>query len=200
MARPPRRELAGGIHHVTARGNNGDRIFRDATDHRIFQRLLARTAAKFAWKCLTYCLMGNHYHLLVRTEQPTLGPGIGFLNGTYAQRFNLRHSRTGHVWGARYHAVLVETDVHLLEAIRYIALNPVRAGLCPRPENWSWGGHRALAGLEPAGIVAAETTLAYLAANGGRARERYRQLVEPKAGLAPFRGDGSLDSSAHAEP
>ena len=95
MPRPPRRELAGGIHHVTARGNNGEAIFRDRADRLNFLRLLRATASECRWHCLTYCLMTNHYHLLVLTEEPTLGLGIGRLNGSYAQRFNRRHSRTG---------------------------------------------------------------------------------------------------------
>jgi putative transposase len=152
MPRPPRRELAGGIHHVTARGNNGEAVFRDMADRRNFLRLLRSALTDFDWLCLTYCLMTNHYHLLLLTQEPTLGAGIGWLNGTYAQRFNRRHSRTGHLWEQRYHSLLVERGAHLLEVIRYIALNPVRAGLCTRPEEWEWGAHRALAGLEPAGF------------------------------------------------
>jgi putative transposase len=194
MPRRPRRELAGGIHHVTARGNNGDAIFRDSADRYRFLRLLGTTVAEFDWRCLTYCLMSNHYHLLVRTDTPTLGVGMGRLNGRYAQRFNLRHSRSGHLWGKRYHAVLVESGPHLLEVIRYIAHNPVRAGLCACADDWEWGGHRALAGLEPPGIVDTETTLGYLAADGGAGTSRYRDLVEPKGGLAPFMVRSRLDS------
>jgi putative transposase len=190
MPRPPRRELAGGIHHVTARGNDGGDVFRDAVDRHLFLRLVARVLARLEWRCLNYCLMRNHYHLLVLTETPTLGRGIGRINGTYAQAFNARHARSGHLWGKRYHAVLVEREAHLLEVIRYIALNPVRAGLCPEADDWPWGGHRALAGLGPAGIVDRGTTYAYLAGHGGDPRRRYRDLVgdatQPKEGLAPF--------------
>lgn len=149
MARPPRRELAGGIHHVTARGNNGDPIFRDATDHRIFQRLLARTAAKFAWKCLTYCLMGNHYHLLVTTVDATLSRGMQWLNGRYAQWLNWRHGSEGHAFFRRFKSVEIESDEQLAEVARYIVLNPVRAGLCAAPEDWRWSSYRAMVGREP---------------------------------------------------
>jgi REP element-mobilizing transposase RayT len=201
MPRPSRCELAGGIHHVTARGNNGADVFADTLDRHVFLRLFAKALARFEWRCLTYCLMRNHYHLLLLTEAPTLGAGVGYVNGRYAQAFNARHSRSGHLWGQRYHAVLVERGAHLLEAMRYIALNPVRAGFCDRAEDWPWGGHRALAGLGPAGLVDLETTWSYLAADGGNGRHRYRDLVaQPKEGLAPFRVAGRLDSPANAEP
>jgi putative transposase len=177
MPRRPRRELAGAIHHVTARGNNGETIFRDAVDRHLFLRTLGKVLADFQWRCLTYCLMSNHYHLLVLTDAPTLSAGMERLQGSYAQRFNARHRRRGHLWGERYHAVLVENNPHLLEAIRYIALNPVTAGLCAYAEAWQWSGHRALAGLQPPGLVSVEITLSYLAADGGDGRQRYDALI-----------------------
>jgi REP element-mobilizing transposase RayT len=162
---------------VTARGNNRQRIFRDDADRHVFMRLFARVVDRFGWSCLTYCLMDNHYHLLLLTPEPTLGAGMQRLNGSYAQGFNQRHRQSGRVWGDRYFSRPLQRDAHLLEAIRYIAWNPVRAGLCERPEHWQWSGHQALLGLAPAGIVSVESTLAYFAADGGDPGARYRSFV-----------------------
>jgi putative transposase len=177
MPRPPRRELAGGIHHVTARGNNRERVFVDRADRLLFLRLLAGVVRDLDWSCLTYCLLDNHFHLLVLTRTPTLAVGMRRLNGEYARRFNLRHRRAGHVWERRYHAVLLERDAHLLEVVRYIALNPVRAGLCDSADEWPWSAHPALAGLAPHGLVAASETLALFADDGGDGRRRYQDFV-----------------------
>jgi putative transposase len=178
MPRTARRELAGGIHHVTSRGNDKQDVFLDTVDREVFLRYVGKVVARFEWQCLTYCLMRNHYHLLVRTPEQTLGAGMHQLNGRYAQHFNRRHGRSGHLWTERYHSVLLEHEAHLPQAIGYIALNPVRAGLCPRPEEWRWSAHRALVGLASESFVASETTLAYFAAAfGGDGRARYREFV-----------------------
>jgi putative transposase len=178
MPRSTRPEIAGGIHHVTARGNGRRTVFRDDADRIAFLRQFREVIGRCRWKCLTYCLMDNHVHLLVLTEDPTLGVGMQRLNGLYAQRFNARHRQSGHLWQGRYHSELVERDAHLLEAIRYIALNPVRSGTCERPEGWRWSAHRALAGLEPAGFVAVPETLGYFASYGGTGRSRYRAFID----------------------
>ena len=178
MPRTARGELAGGIHHVTSRGNGKQTVFLDAVDRQIFVRLLRTVVMRFEWQCLTYCLMPNHYHLLVRTEEPTLGAGMHHLNGRYAQDFNRRHKCSGHLWQARYHSVRLEDEAHLPQAVGYIALNPVRAGLCARPEDWRWSAHRMLAGLASDPVVAADLTFAYFAAAfGGDGRARYREFV-----------------------
>ena len=153
-------------------------MFRTVVDRLIFLRLLRNVAARFQWQCLTYCLMDNHYHLLVRTAEPNLGAGMHRLNGLYAQDFNRRHARSGHVWEQRYHSVLLEQEAHLAQAIGYIALNPVRSGICAQPEHWPWSAHRALAGLGSDPIVSVEAALQYFAAAfGGSGRDRYREYV-----------------------
>jgi putative transposase len=178
MPRTARRELAGGIHHVTCRGNGKQTVFRGAADRRIFLALFRKVIARHQWQCLTYCLMDNHYHLLVRTPEPNLGAGMHRLNGRYAQGFNARHGRTGHLWEQRYGSVLLAADAHLAQAIGYIALNPVRAGLCERPEDWPWSAHRALAGLATDSLVCTETTFDHFAAAfGGSGPDRYRDFV-----------------------
>jgi REP-associated tyrosine transposase len=178
MPRSTRPDIAGAIHHVTARGNGRRVVFRDTADRSVFLRLLREVVERCGWKCLTYCLMDNHFHLLVLTPEPTLGVGMQRLTGRYAQYFNARREQSGHLWQGRYGSELVERDAHFLETVRYIALNPVRSGLCARPEEWRWSAHRALAGLESATFVAVEDTLEYFAAYGGVGRDRYRAFIE----------------------
>jgi putative transposase len=178
MPRTARRELAEGVHHVTCRGNGKQRVFLRPADRLIFLRFLRQAVARCRWECLTYCLMDNHYHLLVRTPEPNLGLGMHRLNGRYAQLFNQRHRRTGHLWEQRYHSVLLTENAHLAQTIGYIALNPVRAGLCDRPEDWRWSAHRALAGIEGDPILSPDAALGYFAAAfGGDGRDRYLEFV-----------------------
>jgi putative transposase len=125
-------------------------IYVDDHDRVRFLGLLAQAATNHGWECLSYCLMENHYHLLVRTPQPTLRAGMQRLNGCYAQGFNVRHRLVGHVFEGRYTSVTVEGDSHLRELIRYISLNPVRAGACRHPGDWFWSSYSALVGMTPA--------------------------------------------------
>jgi REP element-mobilizing transposase RayT len=147
VARPLRIDVPGGIVHVTARGNNRQPIFR-AEEHR--DRLVAildRVVARFGWLCHAYVLMDNHYHLLVETPLPNLSLGMRQLNGLYAQWFNRRHDRTGHVFGGRFRSIAVERDEHFLEAARYIVLNPLRTVRPRRFSDWRWSSYPATAGL-----------------------------------------------------
>lgn len=146
MARPLRIAVADGTYHVTARGNERRAIVTDNADRRTFFRVLHRTIDRFDWRCLSYCLLDNHFHLLIRTPEPNLPRGMQQLKGSFAQAFNRRHARVGHLFAGRYGAQLVQRDAHLLAAFRYIALNPVVAGLCDRPEAWRWSAHAALLG------------------------------------------------------
>jgi REP-associated tyrosine transposase len=143
-----RQNVAGGIYHVTARGNARQAIFLDELDYVALLRQLSETVVRFAWRCHSFCLIPNHYHLLLETPEPNLSRGMLLLNGAYARRFNGRHERAGHVFQGPYRARLVARDEHLLELCRYIALNPVRAGLCDDPAAWAWSSYRAIAGLE----------------------------------------------------
>ena len=128
------------MHHVYARGVAGTPIFLDDLDRRLYLRLLRDVSAKLEWSCLAYCLMTNHVHLLVETPEPTLADGIQSLHGRYAQKFNHRHERRGHLFQGRYGATRIKTDAQLLAATRYIARNPVDAGLCLDPLDWEWSG------------------------------------------------------------
>src|SRR3954469_13576545 len=162
MARPLRLQVAGGIYHVTARGEAGSRIYADDIDRQYFLRLVARVRSRMTWRCLAYCLMANHYHLVVETERANLARCMQHLNGAYAQWFNRRHDRPHtHLFQGRYHSVLVQRDAHLLELARYLAWNPVAAGLCRRPEDWAWSSHRATLGLEPPGVASVDALLSH---------------------------------------
>ena len=139
--------MEGGVYHVTARGNARAAIFRDEQDYRVLCNVLSKTVEGHGWLCHSYCLLPNHYHLLLETPEPNLSRGMAVLNGSYARRFNWRYSRVGHVFQGPYGAVLLRDDAHLLEVCRYIALNPVRAGLAGSPADWPWSSYRPLAGL-----------------------------------------------------
>jgi putative transposase len=140
VPRQARRELPDGIFHVTTRGIDNDAIVVDDEDRTAFVHLLNDTARRFGWRCYAWCLMTNHYHLLVRSSRAALSAGVGRLNGFYAQGFNKRHDRRGHLFGDRFSAFVVEGDDHFEAANAYILLNPVRAGLCAAAHEYRWSG------------------------------------------------------------
>jgi len=148
MARPLRIEFEGAVYHITSRGNAKQDIYLGRTDRIEFLKLLEETTRRFHWICHAYCLMNNHYHLLIETPLGNLSRGMRHLNGVYTQAFNNRHGRIGHLFQGRYKSILVERETHLLELTRYIVLNPVRAGFVQAPELWPWSSYRATAGFE----------------------------------------------------
>ena len=178
VVRPPRIELAGGVFHVVARGNERAPVFRDDRDRERFLEILGEVAVRYRWRVLAYCLMGNHFHLLVMTLEPMLARGMRQLNGVYAQWFNRRHRRVGHLFQGRYKAVVVQTDAHLRRTVRYVIRNPIRAGLSGRPEQWRWTSHHATVGRSAAGVVAVDELLACFADGREEALRRYRLMVE----------------------
>lgn len=149
MARPLRLDHAGAVWHLTSRGNERREIFREDEDRERFLRILAGVVKRFRWRVHAYVLMGNHYHLLLDTPEPTLSRGMKHLNGVYTQSFNRRHRRVGHLLQGRFKAILVERESHLLELTRYVVLNPVRAGMTETAGQWKWSNYRATAGLRP---------------------------------------------------
>jgi putative transposase len=177
VPRRARIELEGDVHHVHARGNARMRIFLDDADHRRYLWLLGRAVERYRWRCLAYCLMVNHVHLLIEAPVVPLGRGMGYVHGEYARTFNERHERSGHVFGGRYGSVPVADDAHLWVAARYIARNPVEAGLCREPAAWRWSSHAAIvAGTAPSWLDRGRL-LAYFGGVGGEPLERYAQLV-----------------------
>lgn len=178
VARPLRLEVENGIYHVTSRGNERKAIYRDNADRERFLEVLGQTVERFAWGCLSYCLMDNHYHLLIRTPQPTLSRGVRDLNGIYAQWFNRRHGRDGHLFQGRFRAILVETDEHLLAAVAYIVRNPLRAGLRTSPRDWRWSSHLAAVGEQPPWFLAVDELVSYFGSDKASARKQYCELTE----------------------
>ena len=177
MARPLRIQVAGGYYHVTARANPGLTLFHDDADCRNLLKRVGQALDRYDWRCLAYCLMRNHYHLLIRTVSANLALGMRHINGVYAQDLHRRHGTRGHLFDKRYGAVLVERETHLLEVARYIALNPVRAGLCRRPDEWAWSSHRAAVGGMAPGWLSIDELVELFAAEGGHGRRRYAEFV-----------------------
>ncbi|MEX2224173.1 MAG: transposase [Candidatus Rokuibacteriota bacterium] len=194
MARPLRLQFPGGIYHVTARGNDRRPIFEDDDDRARFLVVLAATVARYRVVCHAYCLMGNHYHVLLQTPEANLSTTMRQLNGVYTQRFNRRHERCGHLLQGRFGAQLVDGEAYLREVCRYIVLNPVRAGLVAHPADWRWSSFRATAG---GAVVPGFLTVDWVRAlAGARTRgegvKRYTSFVEagigePESSLDRFR-------------
>lgn len=183
MARPLRIEFAGALYHITSRGNDRQPIYNNDADRTQFLEQLNGTCDRYDWLCHAYCLMTNHYHLLIQTRTATLSKGMKLLNGRYTQHFNMAHTRTGHVFQGRFKAILVDSDAYLLELARYIVLNPVRARMVHTAEEWPWSSYRATAGM--ASGHAFLTTDWVLSAFGTQKRyacERYREFVESGEG------------------
>ena len=184
MARSLRLEYPSALYHVTARGNRREWIYLDNQDHRRFEETLVQAVERFNWVVFAYCLMGNHYHLLVETPDGNLGRGMQWLNGVYTQRFNRRHHRVGHVLQGRYKAILVEREPYLLELARYIVLNPVRAHLVDDPADWDWSSYRATAGFSgSASCLSTDRILDEFGSSPNR-HQAYRRFVHEGIGCA----------------
>ena len=189
MARPLRIEFPGAVYHVTSRGNGRQKIFLDDGDNRKFLELFGRTLERFNWICHAFCLMVNHYHLMIETPDPNLSKGMHHLNATFSQAHNKRHDTVGHLFQGRFKAIVVDRESYLLELARYVVLNPVRAGLAARPEDWPWSSYRATAGLPALGAPAGESdvvTTAWLLGQFGpdesTARQHYLDFVSAGIG------------------
>jgi REP-associated tyrosine transposase len=148
MGRPLRTDAPGALHHVYSRGAVQLPVFVSDGDREMFLGLLCTSVERSGWLCHGYCLMSNHYHLVLETPQPTLAKGMHRLNHAYAKWVNLQTGRLGHAFDARYGSSLIETAEHELEVARYVALNPVTAGMCRAPEQWRWSSYRAQLGLD----------------------------------------------------
>jgi REP element-mobilizing transposase RayT len=146
MARPLRIEYPGALYDVTSRGNAGKRIFRCDKDREYFLDLLGFIIERFHWLCHAWCLMDNHYHLVLETPEGNLSRGMRQLNGIYTQKYNWKYTKTGHVFQGRYKAILVDKESYLLELCRYVVLNPVRANMVKRPQDWRWSSYRSTTG------------------------------------------------------
>jgi putative transposase len=150
MARPLRIEFADALYHVTSRGNEQRPIFRTIRDRQQFLVFLGKAVKRFGWSVTAWVLMTNHFHLVLQTPEPNLSKGMHWLNSAYANWYNRIHGRCGHLFQGRFKALLVDQEAYFAEVLRYVVLNPVRAKMCERPEDYRWSSYRATAGLENA--------------------------------------------------
>jgi REP element-mobilizing transposase RayT len=183
MARPLRIEYPSALYHVTSRGDRQEPIFDDDRDRTAFLNILGDVVSRFRWQCYAYCLMGNHYHLMIETPQGNLTKGMRQLNGVFTQWSNRRHQRSGHLFQGRYKAILVDRDSYFLELARYIVLNPVRAAMVKQPQQWAWSSYGAMAGKSTAPAwLTTEVLLGEFGKRRFRARRKYQQFVEEGMG------------------
>jgi REP element-mobilizing transposase RayT len=141
MARPLRVEYPGAFYHVINRGNSLEKIFTSTRDYEKFLQYLEKAAERFALIIHTYCLMDNHYHLLIETPEPNLSMTMQWLNVSYATYFNRKQDRSGHLFQGRFKAILIDADAYLKHLSRYIHLNPVRAGIINTPRQYHWSSY-----------------------------------------------------------
>jgi len=184
MARPLRLEYPGAVWHVTSRCNNREDIYRDDKDHLMFLSIFAEAVRRYRWIVHAYTLMTNHYHLIIETPEMTLSRGMKWMNGKYAQWFNRRHGRSGNLFQGRFKGFLVEKERYLMALIRYVALNPVRARMVDRPEQYRWSSYRATAGLEePPPWLTTDWALTPFGIDLIAQQQGYREYVDKGAGI-----------------
>ena len=173
------RDSAAGAFHVTAHSVWSAELFRDDVDRQGFVELLAQTVERYEWACLGLCLLTTHYHVLLETKDATLPAGMQELNFRHAARFNARHRLRGHVFAGRYASRRMETDSHLLTAFRYVARNPIEAGLVSTPIAWRWSTYASAVGLDTSfSFVDASRVINYFGRPRRAAVERLRLFVE----------------------
>jgi len=184
MTRPLRLEYEGALYHITSRGNTRESIFLDDKDRTRFLVILSDAVKRYGWICHAYCLMSNHYHLLIETPDANLSRGMQFLNGIYTQWFNHRHQRVGHLLQGRFKGILVEKESHLLELARYIVLNPVRAKMVRSVRDWPWSSYRATSGqVDVPDFLTIDWILSQFDSGRGPAIYAYRKFVRQGRGI-----------------
>lgn len=178
MARPLRIEYPGALYHVTSRGDRQEAIFDDDQDRRAFLKVLGDVVSRYRWRCHAYCLMGNHYHLVIETLEANLTKGMRQLNGVFTQWSNRRHKRSGHLFQGRYKAILVDRDSYFLELARYVVLNPVRAAMVKHPQLWVWSSYGAMIGkAAPLAWLTTDDLLAEFGKSRAGARRKYQEFI-----------------------
>ncbi len=183
VARKPRIEIERGFYHVVTRGNDRQPIYFANWSGKLFEKLLAQTAVRFDWEVLAYCLMSNHYHLVLRIRDDGLSAGIRELNGSFAKLTNRQLGRSNHLFGRRFWCQLIESDEHLLEACRYTVLNPERAGAVDDSRRWRWSSLAATLGyVYTPPFLATDRLLALFGRDPVQARARFAVFVEAGRG------------------
>jgi putative transposase len=191
MARPLRIEFPGAIYHVTSRGDHGEPVFDDDNDRLALLSVIAQALERFAASALAYCLMDNHYHLVIQTRRANLSRLMRQVNGVYTQEYNRRHDKAGPLFQGRFKGILVDKDAYLLEVCRYVDLNPVRTRDVREPGNWRWSSYRAHTGkVAPPGWLDTAAVQRYVlgrdavtAADRRKAQSRYAALVAAGKGI-----------------
>jgi len=178
MTRPLRLEYPGAIYHVTTRGNDRRRIFKDDDDCKVFLERLDQTVSRFDWILYAYCLMGNHYHLVVETPDANLSRGMAQVNSAYAQAFNKRYGLVGHLFQSRFKSLVVQRETYLLTVLRYTVLNPVRAEMCERPEDYRYSSYvETLRARDDTSLINRKVVLAHFGRDLNSARDSYQEFV-----------------------
>jgi putative transposase len=190
MARPLRIEFPGAVYHVTSRGDRREPIFEDDEDRNTFLNVVAQATERFDAVILAYCLMDNHYHLVVHTRRGNLSRLMQQLNGVYTQLYNRRHRKVGHLFQGRFKGILVDENAYLLEVCRYVDLNPIRARMVRDPGNWRWSSYRAHTGnaTPPAWLDTAAVHGYLLGRDAGTAADRRRAGLRYTALVAAGKG------------
>jgi len=184
MSRPLRLEFSGALYHVTSRGNERKAIYIQENDFELFLNILSDVCEKFNWAIHAYCLMTNHYHLLIETPDANLSKGMRQLNGVFTQSINRKHQRVGHLFHGRFKAILVDKDAYLLELTRYIVLNPVRARMVDSPSEWLWSSfhHMVRREMSPPWL-ATDALLQLFSSNRKQAICEYKKFVDEGVGV-----------------
>lgn len=187
MARPIRIEYAGALYHVTSRGDRREDIFLEDDDRLIWLAIFSEVCARFNWRCHAWCLMDNHYHIVVETIEGNLSQGMRQLNGVFTQKSNRRHGSVGHVFQGRYKAILVEKEAYLLELTRYVVLNPVRANMVSDVQNWEWSSYLAMIGQNTSPEwLETDWILSHFGRYRKTAVTKYKNFVREGIGLPPI--------------
>ncbi len=185
MPRSPRVQAADVLYHAGSRGVEKRSIFDCVSrDREIFLMLLDMTVRRYEWRCHAYCLMGNHFHLLFDTPKANISAGMQFLKGEYAAWFNVASGREGALFERRFWSRIATRESYVLELSRYVALNPVRAGLTRSPADWPWSSYAATVGLEGAPSFLTTSGILDLFGGGSEACVRYAQFVGEGIGYA----------------
>jgi putative transposase len=185
MARPLRITFPGAFYHITARGNERKKIFLSQADCTKFLSYLTDAVHKYGVILHAYALMGNHYHLLVETPKANLSAFAHAVNSTYTTYFNIKRKRSGHLFQGRYKSIVIEKDPYLLELSRYIHLNPVRAGIVQKPEDYALSSYRSYISPKGETIVSRELLWGMIPGNRKGAPQRYKDFVESALSKTP---------------
>jgi putative transposase len=181
MGRPLRISFAGGVFHITSRGNNREKIFLDESDFHRYKALLRKYRTKYDFKLYAYSLMPNHVHLLIETSTGgSISKIMHAINTAYAMYFNSKYDHVGHVWQGRFHSSIIDTERYLLEVMRYMDLNPVRARVVKRPEKYDWTSYRRYAEGEADRLVDPHDLYENLGKQDRKRQRVYREFVSER--------------------